>query len=184
MKPEMREQIIQALLASFEAVGAQNFNEAMQKLESATAEFLYGIRQLQSVDQVRRSLDQMEATEEQEKIMLAAFASAPHVIAMLIGLLGQSAKSTLPTVGPGRPTTDYFKRAEIVDFICVKMKEGCNLKQAKLRAAMRFQCSDTTIQRVWSKRGTATLPEPAAILDAIRKGNIPLSLTPAKEMKE
>jgi hypothetical protein len=184
MKPEMREQIIQAILASFAAVGALNFDEAMQKIESATAMFLHGIRQLQTVDQLRQLLDQMETTEEQEKIMLAAFVSAPALIGMFAGLLGEAAKADLPRPEAGRPAIDYFKRGEIVDFICAKMKEGCNLKQAKLRAAMRFQCSDTTIQRVWSKRSTATLPEPAAILDAMQKGNIPLSLTPAKEKKE
>lgn len=183
MKPEMREQIINSLLASLAAFGAEDFDGTMQKLESATARFLDGIRRLQTVDQLRQVLDEMDATEEQEKIMLAACASAPSLIAMFFGLLGEKAQTGLPRSGPGRPAVDYFKRAEIVDFICVNMKKGCNLKQAKYRASKRFQCSPATIQRVWSKRGVDTVPEPAAIFDAMQKGVIPLSLTPTKEEK-
>lgn len=181
MKPEMREQIIQSLLATFAAVGAKDFEAAMQKLEGTTRAFLHGLQQLQTVDQLREVLDRMEVTEEQEKIMLGLFMAGPQLIAMLIGQAGQSAKPTLPKPVAGRPSTDYFKRREIVDFICAKMKDGYNLKQAKIRAGTRFQISLTTIQRVWSKRGNNTLPEPSAIFDAIQNGTIPLSLTAAKE---
>ena len=183
MKPEMRDQMIHALLASFAAVGAEDFDGAMQKLAAVTESFLHGIRQLQTVDQVRRVLDEMEVTEDQEKIMLVVFAAAPQFIAMLSRQLEQSAKSTLPQPGAGRPAIDYFKREEIVDFICAKMRGGSNLKQAKMRAATHFQCSPTTIQRVWNKRAAATLPEPTAIFDAIQNGSIPLSLS-AVEAKE
>lgn len=176
MKPEMRDQIIHALLASFATVGAEDFDGAMQKLAAVTESFLHGIRQLQTVDQVRRVLDEIEVPEEQEKIVLAAFESAPALIGMFVGLLGETAKTDLPRPEAGRPAIDYFKREEIMDFICDKMKEGCNLKQAKMRAATRFQCSSTTIQRVWNKRGAGNLPEPSAIFDAIQNGSIRLSL--------
>lgn len=184
MKPEIRDQIIQSLLASFAAVGAEDFDEAMQELESSVARLLSGIRSLQTVDQLQHVLDGIETNEEQEKIMLAAFASVPKLTVMFVNLLGEKVKNDFPATEAGRPAIDYFKRVKIVDFICAKMKAGCSLRQAKTRAAMRFGLGASTIQRIWSKRGDNSLPEASAIFEGIQNGTIPFSLTPAKPEKE
>ena len=172
MKPEVRDQIIQGLLGTFAHIGAEDYDEAMKMLERGAVRFLEGVRMMGSVDKLRELLDEMEPDEAQEKILLGAVKSAPALVGMFIRYAGEMAEADLPRQGAGRPAIDFFKREQILDFIVSKMRAGCSLRQAKARAAINFQSSSATIQRIWNERASGNTPDAAALFRALQDGTL------------
>jgi hypothetical protein len=92
-------------------------------------------------------------SKKDEAIALLISKSLPQLLRFGLKILAKSAASTLPQLQTGRPKViPAHKAGEVLDYVSLLHRKGCQWEIAKQRAAQKFGCNIRTIERLWSKR--------------------------------
>jgi hypothetical protein len=169
---EIREKMVVAFDKLVRVAGASSFEEGMRQAEALTGLlsnwilFANGfIRKIQTIEELRQTLDsQMSLPERDQILLLAALQSLPQILRLGITAIAEKAVSTLPPPRGGRKRILTAPKAqEMLDFISKLNRVGTQMKVAKKRAAERFGCSLRTVQRLWANRESVPSEAPPTI---------------------
>ena len=94
-----------------------------------------------------------EPSSEEEAELVACFEILPMLLRMNVQAFAEELSKTMPHAPGGRPPAlSPEAQKEICTFIGQLHAEGVELREAKKRAARKWNVSVQTVQRTWSTR--------------------------------
>ena len=172
MRTETKDRIIAALERAFKTAGAESLEQGMA-LCSSVFGGLYRITEpLKSREVISAWFDQVpDPSAEEEAMLVACFEMLPTLIRMAVQGFADDLARQLPHPPGGRPQTlSPGAQKEICAFIGQLHAQGVELREAKKRAARKWDVSVRTVQRAWSTRSASAERkfDPKELLEYLR----------------
>ncbi len=142
---------VEALMVKAGATSYEAGTQKTIKLLEWLAQSLFSVK---TVADLRRMMLQLERPLPIHQLILSGFLEhLPRLVAHGARYIAANEERDLPPLHGRKPVT-IQEKAEIVDFILARIKNGYNTEQAKKRAGLRYGYSRATIQRIWDDRGS------------------------------
>jgi hypothetical protein len=167
----MRRELQDRLLARVEELslwaGSRSYEEGMEHVLRLLELLQKDISVIKTRDELRQVLEKLEdPTRFQERLILGVLKYMPQILRVWAKQLSEVAEDQLPAPPGGRPKVDIQLQEQIVNYIAkLRFVDALSMEQSKERAALRFDVSATTIQRVWDDR---TNSDPADIRSSMK----------------
>lgn len=141
---------------SFREVGADNYEEGLNKAKKLIEWVYQGIQAIQTRDGLRGALDSCPPMSKREELIALFVATGlPHLVRSGLQIAAKRAAATIPAQKGGRPPAIAPQQTgEVLDCVSALMRKGCSLEAAIYRTAQRFGSSERTIARLWARRGS------------------------------
>lgn len=152
MNPAARDKAVRQIEAGLRWAGTDGFDEGMARAKKVLSYFLELVEQLQTKEDLVRNLDEMQLTFFQEKLFLGSLRFLPQILRAGAAQMAKKLGEEVPGSSGGRPGIPQKTRAEIVAFISDLHMRGVSLTACKKRAALRFDCGASTVERIWLER--------------------------------
>lgn len=153
MNPAARDKAIRQIEAGIRWAGTDDFDDGMERARKALAYFLGLVEQLHTKEQVIKILDELQLNFIQEKLFLGSLPFLPQLLKAGTAQIAKQLDEQTPGLTAGRPGIPQKTRADIVVFIGDLHMRGTSLTACKKRAALRFDCGESTVERIWLERG-------------------------------
>jgi hypothetical protein len=167
VRPEIREEIIRRFEAAFQFAGASSYDDAMWQFGKLLEFARITLEEVRTKEQFQASLDKLELSANQEKLMLAGSKFLPQIVRWGLSKVARAAAESLPAIPAGRPGVDFYTKSQVIAFIGKKHMRGYSLEQSKKSAAIHFGVSEGTVQRIWDDRVNIGEPDFRAVIKAM-----------------
>ena len=155
MTEATREKLIAAMEQAMIDAGAQDWNSGMAQMSRILETLTTKTKQIDSKDKLREVMDSAPSLSRwEERILLYSFENLWPLMRKLAQHVAKKAIDTLPPLKGGRPPAFHSQTSgEILDYVSKLHRSGYSMELAKERAAIRFDCSQRTVERLWKNRG-------------------------------
>ena len=154
MDEKLREKFVSAIEKAILIAGANDYEQGMQTTRKLLEWANENVKSIQTLDGLRTVLDSCpQMSKREEMIGLFLTNRLPQVIRFGLKIAAKKAVETIPAMKGGRPPAIPPQRVyEVLDYVSTLHRKGCSWEAAIRRTAMRFEISERTIERLWSRR--------------------------------
>ncbi len=152
MNPAARDKAVRQIEAGIRWAGTDGFDAGMARARKVLSYVLEFVEQVQTKEDLVRCFDEMQLTILQEKLLLGSLRFLPQILRVGAAQMSKKLEEQVPGSAGGRPGIPHTTRAEIVAFIGRLHMGGTSLTNCKKRAALRFDCGNSTVERIWLDR--------------------------------
>lgn len=159
MRPELRNKLIAKLDELAKKFGDEDFPTGAAHVSDVLQKLAREMQLMSTRERLVALFDELpEPSKTDELFMLASLHFLPAMLRVWFKEFAATAGKELPSPPGGRPSVDPNIRAKVIAYILELFGKQVSLEIGKKRAALRFDLSESTVQRIWDDRGG--LPEP------------------------